>query len=196
MAYQRGSLKKLPRKGGETWVLRFRVATSTEGASNTFCRSDSFGISRRRKPHGAKSTALAFRSASMTIPRTAASGLTSLAEHYLRTDFGPDAVRPKSERTTLNTQQIVRKHLLPRWARISRMTSNPSTSSAGSNRCTRIRELAWTTVSKVRGIMVRIYKTGILHELVTKNPVEVVETRSTTRSTGPSSSLRCKPGQS
>src|SRR5271154_6255751 len=30
MAYQRGSLKKLRRKEGETWVLRYRV-TSAEG---------------------------------------------------------------------------------------------------------------------------------------------------------------------
>jgi hypothetical protein len=28
MAYQRGSLKKVWRKNGETWVLRYRVARS------------------------------------------------------------------------------------------------------------------------------------------------------------------------
>ena len=38
--------------------------------------------------------------------------------------------------------------------------------------------LAWTTVSKIRGIMHRIYKIGVLHERVEKNPVEHVETRS------------------
>jgi integrase len=37
--------------------------------------------------------------------------------------------------------------------------------------------LAWTTVSKIRGIMHRIYKIGVLHELVSKNPVLHVETR-------------------
>src|SRR6478609_7563630 len=36
----------------------------------------------------------------------------------------------------------------------------------------------WTTVSKIRGIMHRIYKVGILHERVWKNPVAHVETRS------------------
>jgi integrase len=40
--------------------------------------------------------------------------------------------------------------------------------------------LAWTTVSKIRGVMLRIYKVGLLHERVTKNPVLPVETRSTT----------------
>jgi integrase len=40
--------------------------------------------------------------------------------------------------------------------------------------------LAWTTVSKFRGTMLRVYKIGLLHELVTKNPVLPVETRSTT----------------
>jgi hypothetical protein len=38
--------------------------------------------------------------------------------------------------------------------------------------------LAWTTAAKIRGIMHRIYKVGILPERVYKNPVEHVETRS------------------
>jgi integrase len=38
--------------------------------------------------------------------------------------------------------------------------------------------LAWTRMAKMRGIMHRIYKIGILHELVTKNPMQHVETRS------------------
>jgi integrase len=40
--------------------------------------------------------------------------------------------------------------------------------------------LAWTTISKMQGVMRRIYKIGILHEHVTKNPVLHVETRSKT----------------
>jgi hypothetical protein len=55
----------------------------------------------------------------------------ALAEHYLKNDFGADAVRPKTERTTLNTQQIVRGYLIPRWGEKSRTTSNPWTLSAG-----------------------------------------------------------------
>jgi site-specific recombinase XerD len=38
--------------------------------------------------------------------------------------------------------------------------------------------LAWTTISKMRSIMYRIYKIRILYEHVTKNPVQHVETRS------------------
>jgi len=37
-------------------------------------------------------------------------------------------------------------------------------------------EYARTTVSKIRGIMNRIYKVGIIHKRVTKNPVEGLET--------------------
>jgi len=39
------------------------------------------------------------------------------------------------------------------------------------------KKLAWRTVSKIRGVMLRAYKTGILHELVSKNPCQPVETR-------------------
>ena len=42
------------------------------------------------------------------------------------------------------------------------------------------KELAWTTIAKMRGVMSRIYKVGVLHERVSKNPVQHVETRSTT----------------
>ena len=42
------------------------------------------------------------------------------------------------------------------------------------------KKLAWTTVSKIRGTMLRIYRIGALHALVAKNTVEHVETRSTT----------------
>jgi hypothetical protein len=41
----------------------------------------------------------------------------SLAEQYLKNDFGADAVRPKTERTPLTTRQIVRAYLVPRWER-------------------------------------------------------------------------------
>jgi hypothetical protein len=40
--------------------------------------------------------------------------------------------------------------------------------------------LAWTTIAKMRGVMHRIYKIGILHEHVAKNPAQHVETRSKT----------------
>jgi len=35
-------------------------------------------------------------------------------------------------------------------------------------------------VSKFRGTMLRVYKTGMLHELVSRNPVQPVQTRSLT----------------
>jgi integrase len=37
-------------------------------------------------------------------------------------------------------------------------------------------EYGWTTVSKIRGIMNRIFKIGIIHKKVTKNPVEGLRT--------------------
>src|SRR5580692_6106086 len=61
----------------------------------------------------------------------------------------------------------------------------PTTSSrlkfrSGLNLCTTRRNLAWTTVSKIKGLMHRVYKIGQRHELVTKNPVQHVEMRTKT----------------
>ena len=41
-------------------------------------------------------------------------------------------------------------------------------------------EYGWTTVSKIRGIMNRIFKIGIIHKKVTKNPVEGLATSTKT----------------
>jgi integrase len=41
-------------------------------------------------------------------------------------------------------------------------------------------EYAWTTVSKIRGIMNRIFKVGIIHKRLANNPVEGLETSTKT----------------
>lgn len=114
------------------------------------------------------------------IPETGRIHFDALAEHYLRTDLGPDATRPKTERTVLNTEQIVRQHLITRWSKEIAEDIKPLEIQRWLKTLHTDRGLAWTTVSKIRGVMLRIYKVGILHELVTKNPVQPVETRSKT----------------
>jgi integrase len=104
----------------------------------------------------------------------------ALAEHYLRNDFGADAVRPKTERTTLNTQQIVRGYLIPRWGKEIADDIKPLDIQRWLKSLHTDQGLAWTTISTFRGTMLRVYKVGILHEYVTRNPVLAVETRSTT----------------
>jgi hypothetical protein len=111
----------------------------------------------------------------------------SLAEHYLRADFGQDAVRPKTEGTTANTQQIVRQHLIPRWGNAIAEDIKPLDLQRWLKSLHSDKELAWTTVSKIRGVMLRIYKVGILHELVSK--------RAAQQTTGLLSSLRSKHGR-
>jgi len=101
----------------------------------------------------------------------------ALAEHYLRADFGEDAMRPKAEGTTHNMNHIVRDYLLPRFGKEGAEDIKPLDIQRWLKSLHTDKELAWTTVSKIRGVMLRIYKTGILHELVSRNPVQPVETR-------------------
>lgn len=51
---------------------------------------------------------------------------------------------------------------------------------SGSTLCITKDEYAWTTVSKLRGIMTRIYGVGIIHNKVAKNPVKGLETSTKT----------------
>lgn len=104
----------------------------------------------------------------------------TLAEFYLKTDCGPDALRPKTERTTLNTEHIVRDYLVPQWGKEIADDIKPLDIQRWIKSLHTGNGIAWTTISKFRGTMLRIYRIGALHELVTKNPVLPVETRSTT----------------
>jgi integrase len=180
MSYQRGSLKKLPRKGGETWVLRYRV-TKADGRrvehimpvalvrdfpteKDAWREVDKLGLLLRINDD----------------PGDVRIRFNALAEHYLKADFGDHAVRPKSDNTIAVTNHIVRNYLAPRWRNqiaddiksldIQRWLKSLHDDSG----------LAWTTISKMRGIMSRIYKVGILHEKVSRNPVQHVVTRSQT----------------
>jgi integrase len=145
------------------------------------CPSAWLAILRAKKPHGARWTGSACLSASTAMaPAAGRIRFNALAEHYLQFDFGTDAVRPKTERTTINTKQIVRSYLIPRWGQEMAEDIRPIELQRWLQSLHSDKGLAWTTVSKFRGTMLRVYKIGLLHELVTKNPVLPVETRSTT----------------
>jgi integrase len=180
LSYQRGSLKQVPRKQGDTWVLRYRVVNA-EGrrVENTF----PIGLVRdfpTEKAAWREADRLNLRIRINEAPAPGRIRFSGLAEHYLRSDFGPDAMRPKTEGTTLNTQQIVRQYLIPRWGNEIAEDIKPLDIQRWLKSLHTEKELAWTTCSKVRGVMLRAYKVGILHELVSKNPVQPVETRSKT----------------
>ena len=95
---------------------------------------------------------------------------SSLCEQYLKNDFGADAVRPKTERTVLNTEHIVRAYLIPRWGKEIADDIKPLDIQRWLKSLHDDDELAWTTISKMRGTMLRAYKVGILHELVSRIP--------------------------
>jgi integrase len=180
MAYQRGCLKKVRRKEGETWVLRFRV-TNAEG--HRVEHTLPVGLVQKfpkDKDAWREVDRLCLRVRINDTPCPGRVSFEFLAEHYLKADFGADAVRPKTERTTLNTQQIVRSYLIPRWGDEIAEDIKPFELQRWFQSLHNDKGLAWTTVSKFRGTMLRAYKTGMLHELVNKNPLQFVETRSLT----------------
>jgi hypothetical protein len=103
-----------------------------------------------------------------------------LAEHYLRADFGADSVRPKSANTISHVEHIVRAYLVPRFGNEIAEDIKPLDIQRWLKSLHENKGLAWTTIAKMRGVMHRIYKIGILHERVAKNPAQYVETRSKT----------------
>ena len=181
MAYQRGSLKQVPRKDGDIWMLRYRVATAD---GRRVEHGLPVGLVRDFPNEGAAwrevdKLGLLVR-VNSDAPCPGRIRFNQLAEHYLKADFGEDAVRPKSDTTIPNVQRYVRKYLVARFGPEIAEDIKPLTIQRWMKSLHTDRGLAWTTVSKIRGIMLRIYKVGIQHELVTKNPAVPVESRSTT----------------
>jgi len=180
MAYQCGSLKQVPRKEGETWVLRYRVSNA-EGrrVENTL----PVGLVRdfpNEKAAWREVDKLGLRTRVNEAPALYRIRFNQLCEHYLRADFGEDAMRPKSEGTTLNMQHIVRDFLVPRFGAEIAEDIKPLDIQRWLKSLHTEKKLAWTTIAKIRGVMVRVFKTGMLHQLVSKNPCEPVETRAKT----------------
>jgi len=177
MAYQRGSLRKVRRKEGETWLLRFRV-TNAEGKRVEHLLPVGL-VSKFPKDRDAwrEVDRLGLGVRINDAPAPGRVQFSFIAEHYLKADFGADAVRPKSVNTIPIVEHYVRDYLINRFDESIAEDIKPLEIQKWLKSLHDGNGLAWTTVSKIRGIMHRIYKIGVLHELVSKNPVLHVETR-------------------
>ena len=178
MSYQRGSLKKVSRKEGETWVLRYRVTNAdgrrveniaTIGLVREFPKDRDAWREVDRLGLGVRIN---------DAPSPGRASFHFLAEHYLKADFGTDAVRPKSANTIPIVEHYVRDYLIKRFGQQIAEDIKPLEIQKWLKSLNDVNGLAWTTIAKIRGLMHRIYKVGILHEHVAKNPVLHVETRS------------------
>jgi integrase len=178
MPYQRGSLKKVRRKEGDTWVLRYRV---DRGDGRRVENTVPVGLLRDFPTEKAAWHEVDKLGLLLRINEAPGSGrirFDALAEHYLKADFGADAVRPKSENTITTIEHIVRDYLIPRWGDEIAEDIKPLDIQRWLKSLNSEKELAWTTIAKMRGVMNRVYKVGVLHERVSRNPVQHVETRS------------------
>jgi hypothetical protein len=115
MSYQRGSLKKVKRREGEIWVLRYRV-TNSEGrrVENVM----PIGLVRefpKDKDARREADRLGLPLRINDNPLSGRIHFDFLAEHYLKADFGADSVRPKSANTISHVEHIVHAYLVPRF---------------------------------------------------------------------------------
>lgn len=116
-----------------------------------------------------------------TNPKTKRVRFNELAEYYLKVEFDPEVTAsPKSQNTKPILDHYVRDHLIAKWGDEIAEDIEPIEIQRWFNALHRGEDYAWTTVSKIRGIMNRIFKVGIIHKKVTNNPVEGLETSTKT----------------
>jgi integrase len=178
MAYQRGSLKQVKRKEGMTWVLRHRVNGAEQtplivGLVENFPTEDDASLEADR-------LGLRVR-INCAQPRTERVRFNQLGEYYLKVEFDPEVTAsPKSENTKPILDHYVRDILIAKWGDQVAEDIDPLEIQKWFNALHNKEEYAWTTVSKIRGIMNRIFKIGLIHKKVTNNPVEGLATSTKT----------------
>jgi hypothetical protein len=113
MAYQRGSIRIVSRKGGDVWMLRYRLNTA-DGKR----KENTLPVGLLRDFPTEKAAWREVDRLGLLIRINSEESATrirfnTLAEYYLKADFGEDAVRPKS----VNTIPIVEalRPGLPYW---------------------------------------------------------------------------------
>jgi integrase len=177
MAYQRGSLKAVKRKEGATWVLRYRVTASDGRRVENIMQVGLVRDFPKEKDAWHEVDKLGLSVRINEDPCVGRIRFNSLAEHYLKADFGADAVRPKSVNTIPIVEHYVRDYLIKRFGENIAEDIKPLEIQKWLKSLNETNGLAWTTIAKIRGLMLRIYKIGLRHEHVAKNPVLHVETR-------------------
>jgi len=188
MAYQRGSLKRMQRKEGWTWVLRYRINGREQtplvvGLVSDFPTEDDANVEADR---------VGLRT-QINLRNRVSQGRMKfgvLAEFYLMVVTDPTVTAsPMDENTMPILKHNVRDYLVAEWGNqiaedvepleiqkwLVSLRTTPIKDSTGRV----LKEgLAWPTISKLRGTMSEIYETGKLHKKVTINPVEGVRTSS------------------
>ena len=175
--YQRGAIRKVHRKNGEYWVLRFRESTANGGRRE---RVIPIGAVRDFPKERDARKEVDRRGLLVRVNAENQQGrirFDALAEFFLKVEHGPDAVRQKSDTTIPIVRHYVRDYLIPRWRgelaeEIPSITFQRWLVSLHNDK-----GLAWTTVSKIRGLANRIYRIGLRYGLVESNPVEHTESR-------------------
>src|SRR6202162_5570437 len=155
MAYQRGSLKKFRRKEGETWVLRFRVINAEGKRVENILPIGLVREFPKDKDAWREVDRLGLGVRINDAPAHGRASFHSLAEHYLKADFGADAVRPKSANTIPIVEHYVRDYLIKRFGERIAEDIKPLEIQKWLKSLNESNGLAWTTIAKLRGLMDR-----------------------------------------
>lgn len=178
MAYQRGSLKKIMKKEGLTWVLRYRLGGKEQTPLVVGLVADFPTVDEAELEVDRLGLRVRINCADSGTRRIK---FDELAEYYLKVEFDPEVTAsPKSDNTKPILEHYVRDTLIGKWGDQIAEDIEPLEIQKWFNRLHNKDEYEWTTVSKIRGIMNRIFEVGIIHKKVTKNLVEGLATSTKT----------------
>jgi integrase len=193
--FQNGSLKRVMRKQGESWMLRYRKRRALDGrwveATPIFIGTVSQFPSEEAAWHRVESLHLNLNSPASGSLGAHPVTFNELVSHYCRYELSPDQSEAQIEKahSTITTyKRYLRKWALPRWETQVAMTLDPIEVETWLRELGRRHGLENPTRAKIRQAMSLVYKHGQRYSLLPRgdegNPLRFVR-QSTTSSFEP-----------
>ena len=170
MAYQNGSLKKVTRKEGKVWLLRFRMTKPNGSRVENTREIGAVGDFPTEKAAWLEVDRRGLRAEINKHEKQSTHTFAALALRYLGKEHGEHSGKAKT--TTTGVNFYVRNYLIPRWGTcpasdIKRADIRDWLYDLRDNEDS---DLKGPTVSKIKSVMGTIYNFGIFEEIVTVNP--------------------------
>jgi len=160
MAYQRGSVKKVRRKEGETWVLRYEVIRPIDGKRVE--QTKAIGLYRDFPSHDLARAEADRQCPNLEQPNFKGQAtFRQIAEHFLKEEC---ADKTRAASTLEDRNRILTKILIPRWGSRAALSIKAPEVKQWKRAYQAEQDIQDATMKKVLDIMGAVYRLAIVDE--------------------------------
>jgi integrase len=167
--YQGGSLRKVQRKDGLTWLFRYRIEKGGHRVENT----TRLGLVSDFPSESAAQREVDRLGLRLNINPGPASMNPTFAEmalKYFAEEYGEDAERPKANTTKVTVEHCLFGCLTPKWGKQTVCSIEPKAVRDWLKTLRKERNLAAPSIAKIKTLMSLVFQFGKMEKLCDNNP--------------------------